>query len=74
MINNIWKLGALVEALKDQKYPVVNVSVKSFSKLFLSRNTITCSTKTERVIREKTGTRIDKWVKKIFGKYFVSYI
>lgn len=44
MINNIWKLGALVEALKDQK------------------NTITCSTKTERVIREKTGTRIDKWV------------
>merc|ERR1712198_205273 len=44
MINNIWKIGALVEALKDQK------------------NTITCSTKTERVIRQKTGTRIDKWV------------
>jgi len=44
MINNIWKLGALVEALKDQT------------------NTITCSTKTERVLREKTGTRIDKWV------------
>ena len=44
MINNIWKLGGLVEALKYQ------------------RNTITCSTKTERVIRQKTGTRIDKWV------------
>jgi len=44
MINNIWKLGALVEALKYQ------------------RNTITCSTKTERVIRQKTGGRIDKWV------------
>jgi len=26
------------------------------------RNVITCSTKTEKVIREKTGTRIDKWV------------
>ena len=44
MINNIWKIGALVEALKNH------------------RNTITCSTKTEKVIRQKTGTRIDKWV------------
>ena len=44
MINNIWKIGALVDALKNH------------------RNTITCSTKTERVIRQKTGTRVDKWV------------
>jgi len=47
MINNIWKIGGLVEALKGQKEGM---------------NTITCSTKTERVIRQKTGTRIDKWV------------
>ena len=47
MINNVWKIGGLVEALKGQKEGM---------------NTITCSTKTERVIRQKTGTRIDKWV------------
>ena len=63
MINNIWKLGALVEALKDQKYPSQCELWSSFTIFFL-RNTITCSTKTERVIREKTGTRIDKWVNK----------
>ena len=47
MINNVWKIGGLVEALKEQKEGM---------------NMITCSTKTERVIRQKTGTRIDKWV------------
>ncbi|XP_023322211.1 beta-1,3-galactosyltransferase 2 [Eurytemora carolleeae] len=44
MVNNIIKMGDLVNAVKHQK------------------NTITCSTKTEKVLREKTGTRIDKWV------------
>ena len=47
MINNVWKIGSLVEALKSQREGM---------------NMITCSTKTERVIRQKTGTRIDKWV------------
>ena len=49
MINNIWKIGSLVDALKSQKEGM---------------NMITCSTKTERVIRQKTGTRIDKWVRR----------
>ena len=40
------------------------------------RNTITCSTKTERVIRTKSGGRIDKWViitlrQKMERKHFV---
>ena len=62
MINNIWKIGALVEALKDKKYNKSKVLKLINIIRYKFRNTITCSTKTERVIREKTGTRIDKWV------------
>ena len=65
MINNIWKLGALVEALKFQRWSKTNDLVAfcvQALKRALVRNTITCSTKTERVIRTKSGGRIDKWV------------